>query len=122
MSSYTPTTWATGDTITATAMNKIENGIANAGGGGVDVQIWFVDSNTGFHAEGDFASALEKASSGLPLVAYFYNASNINGELGFYSPVALGTFYQASVPNVITLPLDSVSGYEWSAYGVVYYD
>lgn len=33
--SYTPTTWATGDTITASAMNKIENGIANAGGGGL---------------------------------------------------------------------------------------
>lgn len=30
---YTPTTWTTGDTITATAMNKIENGIAGAGGG-----------------------------------------------------------------------------------------
>ena len=30
--SYTPTNWSTGDTITATAMNKIENGIANAGG------------------------------------------------------------------------------------------
>lgn len=29
--SYTPTTWTTGDTITATALNKIENGIANAG-------------------------------------------------------------------------------------------
>ena len=29
--SYTPTTWNTGDTITASAMNKIENGIANAG-------------------------------------------------------------------------------------------
>ena len=29
--SYTPTTWTTGDTITATAMNKIEQGIANAG-------------------------------------------------------------------------------------------
>lgn len=28
---YNPTTWQTGDTITATAMNKIENGIANAG-------------------------------------------------------------------------------------------
>lgn len=28
---YTPTTWTTGDTITATAMNKIENGIAGAG-------------------------------------------------------------------------------------------
>lgn len=32
--SYTPTEWKNGDTITATAMNKIENGIANAGGGG----------------------------------------------------------------------------------------
>lgn len=31
--SYTPTTWTTGDTITASAMNKIENGIANAGNG-----------------------------------------------------------------------------------------
>lgn len=29
---YTPTTWTTGDTITASAMNKIENGIAGAGG------------------------------------------------------------------------------------------
>lgn len=31
--SYTPTTWTTGDTITASALNKIENGIANACGG-----------------------------------------------------------------------------------------
>lgn len=30
--SYTPTTWNTGDTITASALNKIENGIENAGG------------------------------------------------------------------------------------------
>ena len=29
--SYTPTTWTTGDTITASALNKIENGIAGAG-------------------------------------------------------------------------------------------
>ena len=31
--SYTPTTWATGDTITAAALNKMEQGIASAGGG-----------------------------------------------------------------------------------------
>lgn len=31
-SSYTPTTWATGDVITATKLNNIEQGIANAGG------------------------------------------------------------------------------------------
>ncbi len=31
--SYTPTTWATGDTITAAKLNNMEDGIANAGGG-----------------------------------------------------------------------------------------
>lgn len=31
--SYTPTTWVTGDTITTTKLNKIEQGIAGAGGG-----------------------------------------------------------------------------------------
>ena len=28
--SYTPTTWATGDVVTATKLNKLENGVANA--------------------------------------------------------------------------------------------
>ena len=37
--SYTPTTWTTGDTITATALNKIENGIANAGGAALLVHV-----------------------------------------------------------------------------------
>lgn len=32
--SYTPTTWNTGDTITASALNKMEQGIADGGGGG----------------------------------------------------------------------------------------
>lgn len=35
-SSYTPTTWATGDIITAVKLNNIEQGIANAGGGSSD--------------------------------------------------------------------------------------
>lgn len=37
--SYTPTSWTTGDTITASALNKIEQGIANAGGGGGGTEI-----------------------------------------------------------------------------------
>lgn len=41
--SYTPTTWTTGDTITASAMNKIEQGIAE-GGSGYDLII-VVESN-----------------------------------------------------------------------------
>ena len=41
--SYTPTTWTTGDTITATALNKIENGIASAGGGDILFDIGVED-------------------------------------------------------------------------------
>lgn len=36
---YTPTTWNTGDTITASALNKIEQGIADGGGGGGNPMI-----------------------------------------------------------------------------------
>lgn len=32
---YTPTNWVTGDTVTATKMNKLEQGVANAGGGDI---------------------------------------------------------------------------------------
>lgn len=36
---YTPTTWNTGDTITPSALNKIEQGIAEGGGGGGNPMI-----------------------------------------------------------------------------------
>ena len=36
---YTPTTWVTGDTVTATKLNKMEQGIASAGGGDVFFDI-----------------------------------------------------------------------------------
>ena len=32
--SYEPTNWKSGDTVTSAKLNKIEQGIANAGGGG----------------------------------------------------------------------------------------
>lgn len=31
--SYTPTEWKTGDVVTSTKLNKLEQGVANAGGG-----------------------------------------------------------------------------------------
>lgn len=31
--SYTPTTWAAGDTVTAAKLNKLEQGVASSGGG-----------------------------------------------------------------------------------------
>ena len=50
--SYTPTTWTTGDTITATKLNKIENGIASAGGALIcnfsfDGEDYYLDKTAG---------------------------------------------------------------------------
>lgn len=36
---YEPTTWHGGDVLSAEAMNKIENGIANAGSGALEVEV-----------------------------------------------------------------------------------
>jgi len=74
--SYTPTTWTTGDTITASALNKIENGIADAGGGGSswDAIIRLTHSNddtedipstiTPSIVEGTYAGLYAKHSNG----------------------------------------------------------
>lgn len=43
--SYTPTLWTTGDVITATKLNKIEEGIANAGG--MVIQITRLQDDSG---------------------------------------------------------------------------
>lgn len=70
--SYTPTTWTTGDTITASALNKIENGIANAGGGGYDAEIYIYHDNNSAHdydigiISGNFASLYAMIQNGIP--------------------------------------------------------
>lgn len=45
--SYTPTDWKTGDVITAEKLNNMEQGILNAGGGGVLVMEVNYDAETG---------------------------------------------------------------------------
>ena len=52
--SYTPTSWTTGDTITASALNKIEQGIANAGGGGGGTQITATIGETGITLDASY--------------------------------------------------------------------
>ena len=83
--SYTPKTWQTGDTITATAMNNIEQGIANAGGSPWDAVIRLTHAaNSGADTtvnltpsivSGSFADLSEKIlNDGYPciLVEYYH--------------------------------------------------
>lgn len=51
---YTPTTWVTGDKVTSTKLNKIEQGIANAGGGGGGTQITTTMGETGLTLDASY--------------------------------------------------------------------
>ena len=106
--SYTPTTWNTGDTVTASAMNKIENGIANAGGSSWDAVIRLTHSNdsgadvpahlTTSIVSGTFADLSAKLSNGgFPciLVEYYHlmfsiRFSAIMGYVDYFSSTAIG--------------------------------
>ena len=121
--SYTPTTWSTGDTITASAMNKIENGIANAGGGLVDAKVWFPNSIVGWQINGDFASALQKAQNGEPVVVILFDNYN-SYSYGFdvWSSVICACGWYDSAPNQIDIYFQTGVGLHWTANGVEYFD
>ena len=87
--SYTPTSWNTGDTITAAAMNKIENGIANAGG----ALICNVEPINGYLGLNKTVQEIYDAMiSGMPVYALYQY-----GTLSDYS----GTLILAPVVRVI---------------------
>jgi len=45
--SYEPTNWKSGDTVTSAKLNKMEQGIANAGGGGGGALVVNCDAESG---------------------------------------------------------------------------
>lgn len=73
--SYTPTTWNTGDTITASALNKIEQGIADGGGGGATI---ITDSSGTL--DKTYAEIYNLVNSGTPCYVLF-NANGSSSDL-----------------------------------------
>ena len=144
---YTPTTWSTGDTITAQAMNKIENGIAGAGGALICTASW----NSSLSA-----TALDKTVqeiydallSGTPVyIKYQYGILGASGTGSYESRLYLapvikiygynyteviricaskpnaignkGTTYTAFSPAVLLFSASSMSGYP-TFYDTIY--
>ena len=120
--SYTPTTWTTGDTITATKLNKMEQGIAGAGGGVEVVFIYFPNSTVGHQAEGNFDACLAKVQQGIPIIAYDVGYDSYSGGFVAYIAQILSVSYDTTYPNRIDLMLTSGIGYHWTANGVEYFD
>lgn len=70
---YNPTTWGTGDTITASALNKIEQGIVGAeSSGGYDAELYMYHSNNSSDnwefeiLSGSYSAIAEKLDENIP--------------------------------------------------------
>lgn len=81
--SYTPTNWVTGDTITATKLNKIENGIASAGSA-----VIITDNGTAL--DKTYAEIYDLVNSGTPCyIKYNVYASNVDLDTDYAYHVRL---------------------------------
>lgn len=103
--SYTPTTWTTGDTVTATKMNKIENGIANAGGHDAVVSLYH-DNNSSHDWEcsivsGNFATLASMVSDDIAPDINIKMTNFMIHDISSLSAVAVYYYYSgASVPYI----------------------
>lgn len=106
--SYTPNTWATGDTITAAKLNNIEDGIANAGGGWDAIIRLTHAENSGYDddenitpsiVDGTYADLVAKMQDGgCPCILVEY----ANPFFGRYyaAPMAFVQYYTESDINI----------------------
>lgn len=91
---YTPTTWATGDTVTATKLNKIEQGIANAG----SAMIVNVVNNA---LDKTYTEIYDAITSGVPVyMRYGYGSSESFSETQTLAPIVAAYRYSDSVYRV----------------------
>ena len=126
--SYTPKTWQTGDTITATAMNNIEQGIANAGsGGGWDLVVKMstptpvVSTSTFTVISGDTAANLyDKLMDGNPIAILLLGY----GLSGVYATVApwICNAWTNSIPDTIFFKGVSWGSDPWPSWAILMYD
>lgn len=80
--SYTPTNWKSGDVVTSAKLNKLEQGVAEAGG----ATIVHVDINSSTAALDMTAGAIFEAAQAGPVIL----AQTDGGEVIATSPVAVG--------------------------------
>lgn len=103
--SYTPKTWANGDTITAADLNHIEQGVSNAGGSDYDAVItaYHDDGSSAWYNgwtftinQGSFASIAAKLDAGTEAPFVLVKVKSLFHDLYGCFP-ALITYYY---PNV----------------------
>ncbi len=116
--SYTPTNWKTGDVVTSAKLNKLEQGVADAGGGssggGVLVVNITFDGNTET-MDKTWQEIHDAADEGLPITFKFANSdgifylalSSIEEDSGYYGVYT----YNFGSSTTFEYGTNSASGY-----------
>lgn len=99
---YTPTNWATGDTVTATKLNKLEQGVANAGGGKYDAYDYIikqVDSNTPTLEKGSWQNVYDALQDMEPIVGLFIKNTTpgqFHDTVSLFIPITYTYYYSSA--------------------------
>lgn len=112
--SYTKQTWATGDTVTATKLNHMEDGIAGAGG--YDAEIMVGDDGeggyTGTIISGDYATLVGILSNDLiPSIRISMITTSLTGSVSTYGIIDTGADLVYIQWNLLGRPF----GCEWAS-------
>lgn len=128
--SYTPTNWVTGDTVTATKLNKIEQGIAEAAGGKYDVYdfvISRVDNGTPVIEKGvwsDIYDLLQAKEHVAGLYCQNSTPSEFHDTISFFIPLTFCHYYSSADSICGRALYDDGSGarrltVEWNSDGTI---
>lgn len=133
--SYTPTQWGTGDTITASALNKIEQGISEASPWDAVIKLTHANNSdadgpsslTPSIVSGTYADVRAKLNNGgcpCILVEYYHPwGIQYSAPMGFVTYVSLNTFSVTIAGYSVFPPSNENSFCEigvlvWSASGI----
>ena len=84
--SYEPTVWAAGDVVTATKMNKIEQGISENSGGNTGLVVNMEEEDGAYILSERFSTIADCVESGG--MVYVHGTKTIEeSEIDFYTPV-----------------------------------
>lgn len=107
--SYDKNTWQTGDVITATKLNHMEDGIAGAGGGVYNVTILYDDHNDYFYLDKNYNEIADAIEDGKTVIVGYEN--------GHYFIISYGIYVDGY--HVITSLEDTNEFYSADATGVL---
>ena len=106
--SYTPYTWSSGDTVTASRLNNIEQGVANAGGS--DILYLIATGEVVYDAEEGFAAKTSYTATDLQNAFMLDTLKFVLAVFPYFNSVGGVTSYSYDDGAMSIVPVMNTSG------------